>query len=96
MNKNFLTPDKDPMGAAIADYFSNRKAGKLRVLSSMFDEDEIPVKQLFRGLKEMQNKKHCTLPREEYWMWEVEAVAIRLLYKKWVRLFAPLIYPHSP
>ena len=53
MNKNFLTPDKDPMGAAIADYFSNRKAGKLRVLSSMFDEDEIPVKQLFRGLKEM-------------------------------------------
>lgn len=53
MNKNLLTPDKDPMGAAIADYFSNRKAGKLRVLSSMFDEDEIPVKQLFRGLKEM-------------------------------------------
>lgn len=48
-----LTPDKDPMGAAIADYFANGKATKLRVFSSMFDEDEIPVKQLFRSFEEM-------------------------------------------
>lgn len=48
-----LTPDKDPMGAAIADYFANGKATKLRVFSSMFDEDEIPVKQLFRSFDEM-------------------------------------------
>lgn len=48
-----LTPDKDPMGAAIADYFANGKAAKLRVFSSMFDEDEIPVKQLFRSFEEM-------------------------------------------
>lgn len=53
MQTPLLTPDKDPMGAAIADYYANGKAGKLRVFSSMFDEDEIPVKQLFREFAEM-------------------------------------------
>ncbi len=53
MQTSLLTADKDPMGAAIADYYANGKAGKLRVLSSMFDEDEIPVKQLFRSFAEM-------------------------------------------
>ncbi len=53
MNTHLLTPDKDPMGAAIADYFFRKKAGRLRVFSSMFDEDEIPVKRLFRSFKEM-------------------------------------------
>lgn len=48
-----LTPDKDPMGTAIADYFIYKKASRLRVFSSMFDEDEIPVSQLFRNLKSM-------------------------------------------
>ncbi len=48
-----LTAEKDPMGAAIADYWKHRKAGRLRVLSSMFDEDELPVPQLFRTLKQM-------------------------------------------
>ena len=49
-----LTPDKDPMGTAIADYFHyGRTAGKLRVYSSQFEEDEIPVKQLFRSFNEM-------------------------------------------
>lgn len=41
------------MGAAIADYFKNGRAGKLRVFSSQFDEDEIPVSQLFRTFDEM-------------------------------------------
>lgn len=36
------------MGAAIADYYHHKKADRLRVFSSQFDEDEIPVKQLFR------------------------------------------------
>ena len=40
--------DKDPMGTAIADYFNHNKADKLRVFSSQFEEDEIPVNQLFR------------------------------------------------
>lgn len=53
MNSRILTPGNDPMGRAIADYYATGKAGKLRVLSSMFDEDEIPVGQLFRSLKEM-------------------------------------------
>ena len=41
------------MGAAIADYYKNGRAGKLRVFSSQFDEDEIPVSQLFRTYDEM-------------------------------------------
>lgn len=53
MQISLLTPDKDPMGAAITDYYANGKATKLRVFSSMFDEDEIPVKQLFRNFDEM-------------------------------------------
>ena len=41
------------MGAAILDYQSKGKAGKLSILSSMFEEDEMPVKHLFRNQKEM-------------------------------------------
>lgn len=44
---------KDPMGAAIADFYKNGIAGRLRVFSSMFDEDELPVGHLFRGEDEM-------------------------------------------
>ena len=53
MNKSLLLPDKDPMGKAIADFFAKGKAAKLRVFSSQFDEDEIPVKHLFRTYDEM-------------------------------------------
>ena len=53
MKSNLLTPDKDPMGAAIADFFQKGKAAKLRVFSSQFDEDEIPASQLFRTYNEM-------------------------------------------
>ena len=53
MNYSLLSPDKDPMGAAIADYQKRGKASKLRVFSSFFDEDEIPVSQLFRSFGEM-------------------------------------------
>ena len=45
--------EKDPMGRAIFDYFHTKKAAKLRVLSSMFYEDEIPVATLFRSFDEM-------------------------------------------
>jgi len=47
MNSSLPSADKDPMGAAIADYYNLHKAGRLRVFSSLFDEDEIPVKDLF-------------------------------------------------
>ena len=45
--------DKDPMGQAIADYHQLGRAGRLRVFSPMFDEDEIPVATLFRRPDEM-------------------------------------------
>lgn len=41
------------MGAAILDFQKKGKASKLRVLSSMFEEDEMPVKHLFRNYEEM-------------------------------------------
>ncbi|MDO4497860.1 MAG: class I SAM-dependent methyltransferase [Bacteroidales bacterium] len=48
-----IARDKDAMGSAIADFQKTGKAGTLRVLSSMFDEDQIPVGYLFRTLGEM-------------------------------------------
>lgn len=48
-----LQKSKDPMGAAIADYFKNGIAGRLRVFSPEFEEDEIPVDTLFRTFDEM-------------------------------------------
>ena len=48
-----IPPHKDPMGAAIADYHRTGRASTLRVFSSQFDEDEIPVSQLFRTYDEM-------------------------------------------
>ena len=53
INTALLSADKDPMGAAIADYFKWHKADRLRVFSSQFDEDEIPVEELFRTEKQM-------------------------------------------
>lgn len=43
----------DPMGQAIKDYFETGHAEKLRVFSSQFEEDEMPVTTLFRTEKEM-------------------------------------------
>ena len=57
-----VADNKDPMGAAIYDYFCYGKAGKLRVFSSQFDEDEIPVETLFRVYEDMplRNRPHCS------------------------------------
>lgn len=41
------------MGAAIYDFHKNGHAGKLIVKSSMFDDDEIPVPELFRSFENM-------------------------------------------
>lgn len=48
-----MRTDKDPMGAAIRDYYLKGKASRLRVFSPDFDEDEMPVPTLFRSFKEM-------------------------------------------
>lgn len=61
MNNLLLTTDKDPMGHAIADYYKNGRAKLLRVFSSQFDEDEMPVKQLFRAETEMPAIERCAL-----------------------------------
>ena len=53
MNTKILSKDKDPIGSAILYYQKSGRAGRLRVLSSMFEEDEMPVKHLFRNLEEM-------------------------------------------
>ena len=53
MNTEILSADKDPMGAAILDFQKHGKAARLRVLSSMFEEDEMPVTHLFRSTREM-------------------------------------------
>ena len=50
---NLLIADKDPMGRAIYDYYSKGNAGRLRVFSPQFEEDEIPVDTLFRSFDEM-------------------------------------------
>lgn len=61
MNTALLTPDKDPMGQAIADYHHHGKAAKLRVFSSQFEEDEIPVRQLFRTFADMPSIEQTAL-----------------------------------
>ena len=53
MDNKTTDQQKDPMGRAIFDYYHTKKAAKLRVFSSMFYEDEIPVATLFRTFEEM-------------------------------------------
>lgn len=53
MSNTTIPRDKDPMGQAIAEFHKKGRAGKLRVLSSMFYEDEIPVSTLFRTFDTM-------------------------------------------
>lgn len=60
-----LPVDCDPMGAAIYDYFKTGRAARLRVLSSMFDEDEIPAKHLLRSYSQMSDLEKCALKASE-------------------------------
>lgn len=53
MATTILSAERDPMGTAISDYFNHRKADRLRVFSSQFEEDVIPVKELFRNIQSM-------------------------------------------
>ena len=53
MFTTLLSAGKDPMGAAIYDYYTKGQAGRLRVFSPQFEEDEIPVTTLFREFDEM-------------------------------------------
>lgn len=53
MATTILSAERDPMGAAISDYFNHRRADRLQVFSSQFEEDVIPVKELFRNIQSM-------------------------------------------
>lgn len=53
MATTILSAERDPMGAAISEYFNHRRADRLRVFSSLFEEDVIPVKELFRNIHSM-------------------------------------------
>ena len=53
MEKSVLSVGGDPMGAAIYDFHRNGSADVLKVYSSDFDDDEIPVADLFREYEEM-------------------------------------------
>lgn len=61
MDSKVLCSDGDPMGAAIYDYHRNGKAGTLVVRSSMFEDDEIPVNDLFRDFSHMPELERIAL-----------------------------------
>ena len=56
-----LPHDHDPMGAAIEDYFEGKRPKTLRIHSSMFDEDEMPIPHLFRTEMEMSRIEQIAL-----------------------------------
>lgn len=61
MSVKVLSAAGDPMGAAIYDYHRNGRAGVLRVFSSQFEEDEIPVCDLFREYEDMPELEKLAL-----------------------------------
>ena len=65
MDVNVIIPECDPMGSAIHDYYVNGKAGKLIVHSSDFEDDEIPVADLFRDYSNMPELEQMALDMAE-------------------------------
>ena len=61
MFTTLLSADKDPMGAAISEFNAKGRAGRLRVFSPQFEEDEIPVKTLFRKYSDMPELEQIAL-----------------------------------
>lgn len=61
MKKDILHDGGDPMGAAIYDFHKNGRAGVLKVYSSEFDDDEIPVCDLFRSFEQMPELERLAL-----------------------------------
>ena len=61
MDRTVLNSSGDPMGAAIYDYYRNGNADVLRVFSSQFEEDEIPVEDLFREFEDMPELEKLAL-----------------------------------
>lgn len=65
MEKSVLSAGGDPMGAAIYDFHRNGTADVLKVYSSDFDDDEIPVADLFREYEDMPYIERVALDMAE-------------------------------
>ena len=65
MSNSVLPNAADPMGAAIYDFHKTGKADTLVVRSSMFDDDEIPVEDLFRSFEDMPHLEQHALELAE-------------------------------
>ena len=65
MFTTLLSAEKDPMGTAISDFYKKGRAGRLRVFSPQFEEDEIPVTTLFRSFEEMPTLEQLALDMAE-------------------------------
>ena len=61
MESKLLAEGRDPMGQAIRDYSEKGRAGRLRVFSPQFDEDELPVATLFRTEERMPKLERVAL-----------------------------------
>lgn len=61
MDMSVLMAEGDAMGAAIYDYYFNGESDVLRVFSSDFDEDEMPVADLFRDFDQMPELEKIAL-----------------------------------
>ena len=61
MDRTVLNSSGDPMGAAIYDFYKNGNADVLIVFSSQFEEDEIPVEDLFREFEDMPELEKLAL-----------------------------------
>ena len=61
MDKEVLFAERDPMGSAIYDFHRYGEAEVLRVFSSQFEEDEIPVADLFRKYEDMPSIERAAL-----------------------------------
>lgn len=96
MATTILIPEKDPMGAAISDFFNLHRADRLRVFSSQFEEDEIPVKELFRSMPSMPMLERTALQMATGQILDVGAGsgchALALLRTDIVSRWNPLIY----
>jgi SAM-dependent methyltransferase len=65
MNNSMLPIAADPMGAAIYDFHKTGNADTLIVRSSMFEDDEIPVEDLFRSFEAMPSLEQYALELAE-------------------------------
>lgn len=75
MKSSTLDISKDPMGKAIYDYYNSNRTYTLRVLSSMLEEDEMPVSHLFRTPRQMPGIEQTALSMAKGRILDVGAAA---------------------